>query len=275
MCADAFQQAKMILDAAPPHHHTLSSASDGVRKQRLPPRKASLLVTDLQQDGTSRTTSRRNLLLGTLSAATVAAGISNLPLTALPTSKSAATSTLSSVAEAVQWIDEFCDRRFLHAVVASDHRFLYRGVGEEAEISIRNEEPDLLSPETYGPEALPFFRDLESLLQDDAVKPSNGHLATTSAKDAAAWGTAASIWPMGPAAHYAWFQDGGLFYPRATSSLDRKSIVVDGRDCGRDSLEDALRSDSWEVLVATPTFLAVPVSKENELREVFRNSFLM
>jgi len=98
--------------------------------------------------------------------------------------------------------------------------FLYWGIdSNNNSISIRREEPDLLSPEMYGPEALPFFEKLETLLQDKLVNPSNGHLATTLAHDTAAWGTtAASIWPMGGDggggdAHYAWFQDRGLFYP--------------------------------------------------------------
>lgn len=226
------------------------------------------------------TTGRRSFLVGTMAAATAAAGISSTNLPFLGSSSSNA-HTLSTVAEVIQWIDDHCDRRFLHAVVASDYRFLYRGVaagdGSANKISIRSEEPDLLRPETYGPEALPFFQKVEELLQDEAVKPSNGHLATTSARDAAAWGTAASIWPM-RGAHYAWFQNGGLFYPRANndaSPLDRKSIIVDGRDCGKDSLEDALRGESWEIMVATPSFLAVPISRENELRERLRNSFLV
>ena len=184
---------------------------------------------------------------------------------------------LATVPEAIQWIDEFCDRRFLHAVVASDYRFLYRGVPEDMKIpSIRMEEPDLLSVDTYGtPAALQFFKDLEVTMSQEAVRPSNGHLTTASIEDASAWGkTVASIWPMGPA-HYAWFQDGGLFYPRRGSSADRNSIIVDGRDCGKDSLEDALLGDSWEIMVATKSFLAVPVSMEKDLRDELQKSFLV
>jgi len=223
--------------------------------------------------------SRRNVLLASLSAATVAAGASSASLLSARSSNKINKSNaiiLATVGEAIAWIDENCDRRFLHAVVASDYRFLYRGV-DTTDISIRNEEPDLLLPETYSsPEALQFFRELETVLKDDMVRPSNGHLATTSTQDAAAWGTAASIWPMGPA-HYAWFQSGGLFYPRVSvsSSLDRKSIIVDGRDCGKDNLEDALQGDSWEVMVATPCFLTVPLSMETALRDSLQKSFLV
>ena len=162
-------------------------------------------------------------------------------------------------------------------------------------IAVRTETPDLLLPGNYGNDndaALRFFKNLEETLKNDPVRPSNGHLATTSAQDAAAWGTAASIWPLAASTkkegepdetHYAWFQKGGLFYPRnddngdaaAVWELDRSSIIVDGRDCGRDSLEDALRGDGWEIMVATPQFLAVPASMDAELRQALRNSFLL
>ena len=233
-------------------------------------------------------TERRNLVVGTLAAATTCfSGISTSSTTAhAPSKKLGETSqtTLASVSEAVQWIDDHCDRRFLHAVVASNYRFLYRGVGAVDEnfvdvISVRHEKSDLLLPNTYGSKAaLSFFQRLEEVLRDEPVKPSNGHLATTSSTDAAAWGsTAASIWPSGEPTdvHYAWFQDRRLFYPRASSSLDRRSIIVDGRDCGKDSLEDALRGESMEVMFSTPTFLAVPISKEAELLEQLRHAFLV
>lgn len=274
MKAAAFQQTTL-------HYLSFSASSSSslLMTRRKPVLSASMLDADLKHEQKAAM-SRRNVLLASLSAATVAAGASSASLLSGRSSNKIKSNAvnLATVGEAIAWIDENCDRRFLHAVVASDYRFLYRGV-DTTDISIRNEEPDLLLPETYGssPEALQFFRELETVLKDDAVRPSNGHLATTSAQDAAAWGTAAaSIWPMGPA-HYAWFQNGGLFYPRASvsSSLDRKSIIVDGRDCGKDNLEDALQGDSWEVMVATPCFLTVPLSMETELRDGLQKSFLV
>lgn len=198
------------------------------------------------------------------------------------TTTTTSTSTMT-IPDAIAWIDQYCDRRFWHAVVASDYRFLYRGIlgrNDAQKIEVRTETPDLLLPETYGndDEALRFFTRLQDVLADDAVRPDNGHLATTSAHDAAAWGTAASIWPASSSSsHYAWFQTGGLFYPRplADSLVDRTGIIVDGRDCGKDGLEDALGGDGWEILVATPRFLAVPACMDAELRKGLRSSFLV
>lgn len=261
------------------------------------------------------TTSRRNVLLSGISAATTAAVvgsnsvneninvmrklIASPPDSAITTTTTTSAPLLSTVDDAIAWIDENCDRRFLHAVVASDYCFLYRGIGEEKQISVRKESPDLLLPGTYGKEnagddeALVVFQKLEEILKDEPVRPSNGHLATTSAKDAAAWGTAASIWPIMSATllaprkgegdtetHYAWFQTGGLFYPRNNNNgnrmlLDRSSIIVDGKDCGQDSLEDALKGQGWEIMVATSQYLAVPASMDAALRHGLRNSFLL
>jgi hypothetical protein len=229
-----------------------------------------------------RSSSRRNVLLTALSGV-FALGASTIVHQPFVMQTSASSLGGMTVDEAIAWIDEHCDRRFLHAVVASDYHFLYRGVSGSS-ISIINEKPDLLLPETYGSQdAIEFFRRLEIAMKDDMIRPSNGHLATTSAEDAAAWGTtAASIWPMAAGAdenvHYAWFQDGGLFYPRNDAqTLDRKQIIVDGRDCGRDSLDDALTKDSCEVIVSATRggYLAVPVSMEKELRDRLRNSFLV
>jgi len=179
------------------------------------------------------------------------------------------------IPEVIGWIDRNCDRRFLHAVVASNYQFLYRGA-ERAQTSIRKEAPDLLSSETYNsPAALSFFRDLESILDDEPVKPSNGHLATTSILDASEWGSAVSIWPMS-GAHYAWFRDEGVFYP-GRGDISRDQIIVDGKDCGKESLEDVLRSRSCEVMVFLPfdNFLAVPASMDEEVRKVLKESFII
>lgn len=237
--------------------------------------RSSLLVDECATE--TATTSRRNVFLLAATSAALATQAWHLPAS---TKNAAPQLQLFSIPNVIQWIDHFCDRRFLHAVVASDYRFLYRGVPPNDPPStamLRSEAPDLLSLDTYGSTgALQFFQDLETTLRRDAVRPSNGHLATTSVGDATLWGNAASIWPMGQAAHYAWFHDGGSFYPRNTNvDVDRNSIIVDGRDCGKDSLEDALRSDSCEILVATTSFLAVPVSMEKELREGLKKSFLV
>jgi len=222
-------------------------------------------------------TSRRSLLLSTAAIGSSVL-LANGGLRA--TSPKSNIRTLTSVKEAIQVIDDFCDRRFLHAVVASDYRFMYRGISDN-KLSIRNEPFDLLSEGTYGsPEAVKWFQQLEQVLRDDKVKPSNGHLAITSPEAAATWGTTAvSVWPLKQRSeeevHYAWFQQGGLFYPPLSKELDRSKLIIDGKDCGRDSLEDALLGDKNEILVATTSFLAVPVALEEQLRSGLQSAFLM
>jgi hypothetical protein len=137
---------------------------------------------------------------------------------------------------------------------------------------------DLLFVETYGSQkAVDYFQSLESILAKELVKPSNGHLMTTSVKDAAEWGSVASMWPM-DGAHFAWFQDLKRFYPRDVLVEDdnrREELIVDGKDCGRDGLEDALRRDHCEILVNAKQFLVVPVELDEELRNALKSSFLV
>mmetsp|Transcript_16533 Transcript_16533/g.47594 ORF Transcript_16533/g.47594 Transcript_16533/m.47594 type:complete len:334 (-) Transcript_16533:375-1376(-) len=197
---------------------------------------------------------------------------------------------LPSVRAALDLIDKSCDRRFIHAVVASDYNFLYRGLpsgGVDARSpTIRMEPCDLLDPSTYGSdEAASYFRALDDRMKSDGspVLPSNGHLGVTCPKAAAEWGgVAASVWPLGGEAyddgvHFAWFESGGEFWPRpAAGAVASDNVIVDGIDCGRLSLDDALAGDRWEVLFrADRGFLAVPVAFEAELREGFRSSFLV
>lgn len=140
---------------------------------------------------------------------------------------------------------------------------------------VLQETPDLLDPDTYGSNGLKYFQQLEELMKNDPVKPSNGHLATTSPREAAQWGVAASIWPT-QNAHFAWFENGGLFYPRTgMASIDRSEIIVDGRDCGSAGLEDALLRKSCEVMVATESYLVVPVRYNKQLREGLKSSFII
>ena len=101
-----------------------------------------------------------------------------------------------------------------------------------------------------------------------------GHLATTCPKAAGEWGIAASIWPIGEdGVHFAWFADGGLFWPRPEGAS--QDVIVDGRDCGQMSLEDALVGDNWEVLFQTEKFVAIPVKFEDELCKELKKSFVI
>ena len=188
---------------------------------------------------------------------------------------------LESVREAVDFIGTSCNKRFLYSVVASDYNFLYHGLDpqEATEPSIMVSKPcDLLNPETYdSEEAAAYFAQLDQRMArklKSPVRPSNGHLATTCPKTAGKWGVAASIWPIGEdEVHFAWYADGGLFYPRPEGAS--QDIIVDGRDCGKMSLEDALVGDNWEVLFQTDKFVSIPLKFEDELRKELKRSFVI
>jgi hypothetical protein len=199
--------------------------------------------------------------------------------------------TLLSLDDVVQWIDTYGDKKFTHAVVASDYRFMYRGedsfqpgrVSPRVMGTILAPPPDLLIPGTYGTSsmALDYFRMLEAIMVNEPVRPSIGHLATTSAHDASAWGPSVSVWPAaGTANSLAWFQDGGLFYPRPhISEQDRNavqaSLVVNGRNCGEVGLDDILSQPNSEIMFSAPRFLAVPARFDAGLRSHLRASFII
>lgn len=246
-------------------------------------KEAPHLIPQLSQQlqGEEEDTSKRNFLLGTLGAASAVAASSKMDLPFLVPSKT----IVMDIPQAIQWIDENCDRRFLHAVIASDYQFLYRGITNLHQNEIRyetmgSETSDLLLDGTYtdSTDALPFFQTLQTTLEKETVNPANGHLTTSSSEEAGKWGVAASVWPVN-GAHYAWFQDQGLFYPRSSSTINRdiqrEDIIVDGKDCGKDSLEDALRAESCEVLLATDGVLVVPAVMDQQLRDALKSSFLV
>ena len=188
------------------------------------------------------------------------------------------TQPLNSVREAVDVISASCNKRFLYNCVASGYNFLYHGLDPEEAVlpSVQTSKPcDLLNPETYvSEEAASYFAALDRRMakEKSPVLPSNGHLATTCPKAAGEWGVAASIWPIGEEnIHFAWFVDGGLFWPRPEGASE--DIVVDGIDCGKISLDDVLVGDNWEVLFRADKFVAVPVKFEDELRRQLKKSF--
>jgi len=127
-------------------------------------------------------------------------------------------------------------------------------------------------------------------MEKGPIRPSNGHLTVTSIEKAKIWGgDAVSIWPLGGGkndVHFAWLEEGGEFWPcsstssRSTVSSEKdlpinRKVVVDGIDCGRMGLEDALEGDGWEVMFKADRFLSVPVSMEKELLDGLRQSFII
>jgi hypothetical protein len=242
---------------------------------------------------------RRSLVLGTIS--TLAAAAPALLTAANPRTPTKAVAgtdarvnanslanppILSTVEDVVQWIDTQCDKKFLHAVTASEYRFLYRGEDVITENPrILAPPPDLLLPGTYGTsEALSYFRTLEDIMKDEPVRPGNGHLATTSIIDATAWGPAVSVWPAAAGVDQhetglAWLRDGGSFYPPRQQD-DRNavmaSLVIIGKNCHEEqSLDDVLSSPHSEVMFSAPEFLAVPAQWDDLLRSRLRSAFLI
>lgn len=263
-------------------------------------RNVNISASSLSSSSSSSSlSSRRNFLLLGGGAGISALAAMGTKIDFQSPAKMTTTTTTMDVSKAIEWLDKYCDRRFLHAMVASDYKFLYYGIGSKNDAkassvaNTRNEIQsstniqtvtlpfDLLSIETYGTQkAVEYFQSLESSLENELVKPSNGHLMTTSIDDAAKWGSVASMWPM-DGAHFAWFQDGKPFYPRedvvgglGTDNV-QELLVVDGIDCGREGLEDALRARHCEILVNASEFLVVPVEFEQEFRTALGNSFLV
>lgn len=183
-----------------------------------------------------------------------------------------------TIDEAVAWINESCGREFISAVVESDYRFLYRGIapGEQPNsMLIRHEVPDLLSPATYeDPDACRFFAKLESSMSSCPLQPSTGHLGTSSCPDATQWGQAASIWPV-RGTDFAWFEDKEPFFPRSIDNFENAGIICNGRNCGEDSLSDALAADHAEILFSANPFLSIPASHDKSLRRALQASFLI
>ena len=192
-----------------------------------------------------------------------------LALSALPSSPSTDVLTLT---QALNLVLASCDPAYLSAV-RSTGRFLYRG-----ESSLRSTEParvfspppDLLDLETYGDaEAVRYFRALEQRLATAKVAPSSGHIAVADAAAAGAWGSAASIWPLGTL-HYVWPRDRDAFWPR---DAEAGVAIRDEALCIDTDLSGALRLGR-EVLFASSTsasaYVAIDASADGEVRRRLR-----
>lgn len=257
------------------------------------PQTGTALWADTADERTIDDESRRSFFTTLTSlpvtvAAVATAGAGILASTA-PTTPSTTLPKLRTVKDALNLISLRGDRKFLHSVVASDYRFLYRGAapapprsGRRTPTLVSGEAPDLLLPGTYpSPDALAFFQTLERAMVSSPVRPSNGHLATTSVRDAAEWGSPVSIWPLDGGwdqyAHFAWYEDAGKFWPRTEGRVGTagEGIIVDGVNCGSVNLEDALRTEGGEVMFGAEEYLEVPAEWDRELREELKGAFLL
>jgi hypothetical protein len=175
------------------------------------------------------------------------------------------TRTLGSVNEALNLIESECDRRFLHGVVASDYSFMYSELPANTKLSRL---PVIFSSKTFANlvGTSPDFQPLEKDMQGRPVKPSNARIAFTSPTRLS---KAASVWPLGENVHFAWSEDGEALEKSAGK------MVVDGIDCGRMALEDALERKNVEILVRADRYLMLPVSLEADLLAGLKSTFII
>ncbi len=186
---------------------------------------------------------------------------------------------MKTTKEITQYIKKNTNQNFLRSVMESDYNFLYRGLSPNANkqlvtennraLLIKDEPFDLLDVETYGSdEAATYFQSLEVQMNANrlSIRPSNSHIGSTCPVEAAKWGTAVSIWPLGEqGVQFAWLEKGGLFWP-VTSSRSRAISHSDGS-----GLSEALRGDAWEIMFrADNGFLAVPAALDDELKQILR-----
>lgn len=188
-----------------------------------------------------------------------------------------------------RFIHDFCNTKYLSSVRRSRYNFMYRGLlldesqavtysNQLAAIVIKEEPFDLLDSDTYNSiESVEYFQSLEDEMtaMRMPLKPSNSHIGTTNPIDAARWGKAASIWPLGESGvDFAWPEVGGLFWPirggkrniQERSNVITSSAKVTG-DGECDGLSEALRGDTEIMFRADNGFVAVPAELDKELRE--------
>lgn len=169
-------------------------------------------------------------------------------------------STVSSVEEALKIIETRGDKRFLHGVVASDYKFLY-----EQTKTI----PSDIDVEQIFSKKVPPVKNKSRTV----VLATTGNLGPKKS---------ASLWPLQSAMtsndiHYAWPEQGGALESNKKDDADvgvTQKMIVDGIDCGKMSLEDALEGE-MQVLVQAPTYLSVPSYMESSLRKGLQGAFLI
>jgi len=187
---------------------------------------------------------------------------------------------LSSLDDALDLIDTQCDRRFLHAVVASNYRLLYRGT---------NASPVARFPSVYALNSFTggtttkalVVADFQAALEEQGINieknlltswdnTSPFHMAATNARDiGSSSSSTASVWPLGDNVHFAWTAQ------EQATLKSSENLIVDGIDCGVMSLEDALDRPNGRVLFHANSVLLVPTFMEQELVERLKTSFII
>jgi len=188
---------------------------------------------------------------------------------------------------AVELIEKFCPVEFLNAVKDTG-AFLYRG----ETLSLNNSNascyqfetpPDLLLQGTYGcAEAVEYFQRLEdcSATRSSLVRPSTGHIGTSSIRSAAQWGNPVSVWPLGTSFSYAFPMQRSDFFHCGDVFTTKQMLTPCDEIYWNKELSNALRTDR-EVMFATldssgkpsSTFIACPAPLYNQqlIRSLFDN----
>lgn len=132
-------------------------------------------------------------------------------------------------------------------------------------------EPDLLMPGTYDdPGALMYFQCLEKRLLNTGnilARPSLGHIATSDKSEAAQWGEAVSIWPIGRTLSFVWPRHRKVFCPTSTTCLGDEIAInhelAIALELGHEVLFASMPTNGGEGLESA--FLAVPAEFESVL----------
>lgn len=195
-----------------------------------------------------------------------------------------------SIDEAISIIHQHTPPEFIKAVSQSQ-RLLYRGEEDFGPTClIMAPTPDLLFFDTYSnDQALAYFTQLEQCLTEIEkktqsskeakfiVRPSNGHIGTPSSFEAAKWGTAVSIWPLGSHFSYSYPRDRSLFF-NETSPVDDSTIRACQLDIEYNRRLDKGLTMGKEVMFSSlsssfpdSSFLAIPSMYDGKLLTTFCN----
>lgn len=167
--------------------------------------------------------------------------------------------------------------------VATTGKFLYRGESNIQRPAILVPEPDLLLAGTYDDSAaLVYFQCLEKRLKPGNIlaRPSLGHIATSDKSEAAQWGEAVTIWPIGGFLSYVWPLQDKVFFPAPTACPSDELAINHDLAVALEAGHEVLFASEFvtgdripkEFLGQLPesAFLVVPAQFESFLTELVR-----
>ncbi|CAB9522164.1 expressed unknown protein [Seminavis robusta] len=185
---------------------------------------------------------------------------------------------LGSIEEVLAAIEAQCDRRFLHALVATEYQqLLYRDVHSNDSITNNRRYASVVkvaTPSDKTPIHDDFIAALSTTLLAENSVDSPFYLTTTGGSNKR---NMVSCWPLGSNVHYAWpeLEQDSLWSNNNKMTASSQSIIVDGVDCGVMSLEDALERPRGQVMVHANSLLLVPATMEQELIARLKESFII